>query len=153
MGGHSEIRKIIKGNIAPTAFKQQKPDFKDKVVIEDVLTRFRRYTTRDGSGLLAGREIAEYFCNYLWNTVIAGGATVYVFCCDSYAYVPSRKIPEEKKRDEILKTPYPDESEIDDKGIQYPGSAGIEGIDIHRALSSRKVVREKLMTYIRTKIK
>ena len=152
MGLAAIIKSWLRTNVAPGAYEDNaKIDYTDSVVIDDVLTRLRRYyQVVDGQNgqIFTGEAVYQRFSNEVWKYFQAGAAVVDVKC-DIYALVPARKTPEEQDRDDKrAQLPYDDSAEIGPLGIRLKPEGEWEPFDLGRVLSSRKVVREKLMRYL-----
>jgi hypothetical protein len=156
MGLHKAIIEWLR-SVCPEAFADGiEIDWKDSVIIDDVLTRLRRLWNgpihRDD---FTGAELFIAFSRELFGKWIPGRAKVYLCCCDLTENVPNRKGRTQLKRKRTSSDSkgaetkiYPPEAVFSDQGIQFPGSNGIERFNIQTACSSRDQVREKLLLYL-----
>jgi hypothetical protein len=99
MGIDTSIRLLLKQR-CPNTFQPFAPPFFESggyVVIDDVLTRFRRLKSPNGNGLFTGDELLKEFMRPILHHMRAGAAA-YVAICDDFTNVPSPKHAEQARR-------------------------------------------------------
>ncbi len=149
MGLEAEIFKWLRDSVCPKAFKWARAEYKDAVVIDDLLTFLHRiWNPRDG-GLLTGSHVFHEVNSRL-GRMWEEGAEAYVACMDIQQLMPPAKFPEQAARDGDRKiAKYPDTATITDDGIVLPGRGGhAESFSMNTILSSRSGARQALFRYL-----
>jgi hypothetical protein len=99
MGIDTSIRLLLKQR-NPNTFQPFPPPFFETggyVVIDDVLTRFRRLRSPNNNGLFTGDELLKEFMRPVLYHMRAGAAA-YVAICDDFTNVPQQKHAEQARR-------------------------------------------------------
>lgn len=155
MGLHSEIIKWLQTGVVPRAFRTGAPfDWREAVVIDDVLTRLRRLYNGALKDEFTGAELFAKFAPLVWD-IFRGGGKVYVCCCDITELVPAEKGREQASRD-AAKEKYSPLSQVTANGILLPSGVGAPRspwlpavrFNIQTLCSSRVQVREKMMQFL-----
>ncbi len=149
MGLESDILKWLRESVCPKAFKWAQPEYKDAIVIDDLLTFLHRIRTPRNEGLLTGSHVfheVNLRVGRMWDE----GAQGYVACMDIQQLMPPAKFPEQAARDGERKVgKYPDTAVIIDDGIILPGRGGqAERFSMNTILSSRSGARQGLFHYL-----
>lgn len=150
MGLDSELFQWLLKSVCPRAFSTEKCDYKNAIVLDDVLTLLRRMRS-DGrkDNFFTGTELFEQYAAILNQQVFRQNIDLYLACCDMPELMPSLKFREQKRRDEAREfEPYPDDAEIGVDGIRVTPEGPFARFDLQRVLSSREKVRGKLMQFL-----
>jgi hypothetical protein len=146
MGLEAEIFKWLRDSVCPKAFKFAKAEYKDAVVIDDLLTFLHRLWTKDGlfTGIGVFHEVAIRV-QQMWES----GAQVYVACMDIQQLMPSAKFPEQASRDADRKVgSYPNTATVNDYGLNLNDGLPERPFQLKTILASRNGARESLFNYL-----